>query len=599
MYTSPFININQSHNILVILPMYILRPYQQDSVKATIHYFRKHNTPAVLALSTGAGKSLIIAELARIARGRVLVLAHVKELVEQNHSKYESYGLKASIFSAGLGRKESDRKVVFASVQSLVNSLQQFNEAFSLLVIDECHRVPIDANSSYRRVITHLQQINPDLKVLGLTATPYRLGLGWIYQYHTRGQVRTTQPRFFRDCVFDLPIRFLLDEKYLTEPKIMDMAVIGYDFSSLKASSNGHYREAELDKVIAKSARATPMIIEQVIACATDRRGVMIFASTVNHAQEIIGYLSNENAALVVGDTPLAERDRIINAFKERKIKYLVNVSVLTTGFDAPHVDLIAILRPTESISLYQQIIGRGLRLFDGKKDCLIMEFAGNCYDIYQPEVGEPKPDSDSEIVTIPCPVCEFNNNFWGKMDPAGFVIEHYGRQCQGYSEDADGQRVICGYRFRAKICEMCGADNDIAARRCRQCEHVLVDPDKKLREALQLKDAMIMKCTDMRLQPGKNKFGKAQLKVTYIGDDGAQLNEYWQLATKTQKNEFLNKFISPHLQDRHRPFTDCAPTKVTKSAHRLRFPEVIIARKNGRFWRISDKLFDLASYKQ
>ena len=578
--------------------MYTLRPYQQDSVKATIHYFRKHSTPALLTLSTGAGKSLIIAELARIAKGRVLVLAHVKELVEQNHSKYESYGLKASIFSAGLGRKESDRQVVFASVQSIVNSLQQFTQAFSLLVIDECHRVPEDENSSYQKVIRHLQKTNPNLKVLGLTATPYRLGLGWIYQYHTRGQVRTAQPRFFRDCIFDLPIRFLLDEKYLTEPKVMDMAVLGYDFSSLKVSSTGHYREAELQQVIKKSARATPMIIEQVIETAKDRLGVMVFASTVNHAQEIMGYLRNENAALVIGDTPLAERERIINDFKARKIKYLVNVSVLTTGFDAPHVDLIAILRPTESISLYQQIVGRGLRLFEGKKDCLIMEFAGNSYDLYQPEVGEPKPDSDSEIVTIPCPVCRFNNNFWGKVDPAGFVIEHYGRQCQGYTENEDGQRDICGYRFRAKICEMCGIDNDIAARRCQQCDHLLVDPDKKLRDALQLKDAMIMKCVEMRLQPGKNKFGKAQLKVTYISDTGAQLNEVWQLATKTQKTEFLNKFISLHLIDRHRPFTDTAPTKVANNEHRLRPPEVIIARKSGRFWAIRDKLFDLDRYQ-
>ena len=579
--------------------MYTLRPYQQDSVKATIHYFRKHSMPAVLALSTGAGKSLIIAELARIAKGRVLVLAHVKELVEQNHQKYESYDLKASIFSAGLGRKESECQVVFASVQSIVNGLQQFTEPFSLLVIDECHRVPEDENSSYQRVIRHLLKINPNLKVLGLTATPYRLGLGWIYQYHTRGQVRSQQSRFFRDCIFDLPIRFLLDEKYLTEPKIMDMAVLGYDFSNLKVSATGHYHEAELQQVINKSSRATPMIIEQVIATAKDRLGVMIFASTVNHALEIMDYLADENAAMVIGETPLAEREQIINAFKAREIKYLVNVSVLTTGFDAPHVDLIAILRPTESISLYQQIVGRGLRLFEGKKDCLVMEFAGNCYDLYQPEVGEPKPDSDSEIVTIPCPACGFNNNFWGKIDPAGFVIEHYGRQCQGYSENEEGLRNICGYRFRAKFCEQCGADNDIAARRCHQCDAVMVDPDKKLREALQLKDAMIMKCIDMRLQPGKNKFGKAQLKVTYISDDSVQLSEVWQLATKTQKTEFLNKFITPHLIDRHRPFTDTAPTKVVNNEHRLRPPEVIIARKNGRFWVVRDKLFDLDQYQQ
>lgn len=577
--------------------MYTLRPYQQDSVKATIHYFRKHSDPAVLTLSTGAGKSLIIAELARIAKGRVLVLAHVKELVEQNHQKYESYGLKASIFSAGLGRKESDLQVVFGSVQSLVNGLAQFSEPFSLLVIDECHRVPEDENSSYQKVICHLRKRNPDLKILGLTATPYRLGLGWIYQYHTRGQVRTDEKRFFRDCIFDLPIRFLLEENYLTEAKIMDMAVLGYDFSHLKASSTGYFREADLNNVISKSSRATPLIIKQVITMAKERLGVMIFASTVNHAQEIMGYLANESAALVIGDTPLADRERIIQEFKAQKIKFLVNVSVLTTGFDAPHVDLIAILRPTESISLYQQIVGRGLRLFAGKKDCLVMEFAGNCYDLYQPEVGEPRPDSDSEIVTIPCPACGFNNNFWGKLDPAGFVVEHYGRQCQGYKENEEGEREHCGYRFRAKFCPQCGADNDIAARHCHQCDTVLVDPDKKLREAMQLKDAMIVKCTGMRLEAGKNRFDKPQLKVTYIGEENNEITEFWQLSGKGQKSDFLKFFITPHLVDRHRPFIETAPTKVIRNEHRLRHPDIVIAQKVGRFWKIRDKLFDLALY--
>ncbi len=113
--------------------MYTLRPYQADSVKAVIHYFRKHTAPAVIVLPTGAGKSLVIAELARLAKGRVLVLAHVKELVEQNHAKYEGYGLKGSIFSAGLGRKETDQQVVFASVQSVVRNLDSFKNQFSLV----------------------------------------------------------------------------------------------------------------------------------------------------------------------------------------------------------------------------------------------------------------------------------------------------------------------------------------------------------------------------------------------------------------------------------------------------------------------------------
>ncbi len=579
--------------------MYTLRPYQADSVKAVIHYFRKHSTPAVIVLPTGAGKSLVIAELARLAKGRVLVLAHVKELVEQNHAKYEGYGLKGAIFSAGLGRKETDQQVVFASVQSVVRNLDSFKNQFSLLVIDECHRVPDDKNSSYQKVITHLRELNPGIKVLGLTATPYRLGMGWIYQYHTRGQVRTEESRFFRDCIFELPIRYLLDENFLTPARMMDAPVLSYDFSQLKPANTGRYKEAEMDMVIDKAKRATPQIVEQIIQYARERKGVMIFAATVRHAQEIHGLLPEGETAIVIGDTPTPERDAIIQAFKNREIKYLVNVSVLTTGFDAPHVDLIAILRPTESVSLYQQIVGRGLRLSEGKNECLVLDYAGNSYDLYQPEVGDPKPDSTSEIITIPCPACGFNNNFWGKLDSNGFLLEHFGRRCQGYFEDEDtGEREHCGYRFRAKYCDECGADNDIAARICHECDATLVDPDKKLKEALNLKDALIFECTEMDLSVFKSNDGKSQLKVTYSGEpyqgEGhALVHEFWSLNTKKQKQTFKDQFVRPHLADKHRPFEEASPTRVVANQHRFRLPQFVIARKSGRFWKLRDKIFE------
>lgn len=579
--------------------MYTLRPYQADSVKAVIHYFRKHSTPAVIVLPTGAGKSLVIAELARLAKGRVLVLAHVKELVEQNHAKYEGYGLKGAIFSAGLGRKETDQQVVFASVQSVVRNLDSFKNQFSLLVIDECHRVPDDKNSSYQKVITHLRELNPGIKVLGLTATPYRLGMGWIYQYHTRGQVRTEESRFFRDCIFELPIRYLLDENFLTPARMMDAPVLSYDFSQLKPANTGRYKEAEMDMVIDKAKRATPQIVEQILQYARERKGVMIFAATVRHAQEIHGLLPEGETAIVIGDTPTPERDAIIQAFKNREIKYLVNVSVLTTGFDAPHVDLIAILRPTESVSLYQQIVGRGLRLSEGKNECLVLDYAGNSYDLYQPEVGDPKPDSTSEIITIPCPACGFNNNFWGKLDSNGFLLEHFGRRCQGYFEDEDtGEREHCGYRFRAKYCGECGADNDIAARICHECDATLVDPDKKLKEALNLKDALIFECTEMDLSVFKSNDGKSQLKVTYSGEpyqgEGhALVHEFWSLNTKKQKQTFKDQFVRPHLADKHRPFEEASPTRVVANQHRFRLPQFVIARKSGRFWKLRDKIFE------
>ncbi|SQK75571.1 type I restriction enzyme EcoKI subunit R [Tatumella ptyseos] len=338
---------------------FTLRPYQQEAVDATISYFRKHQQPAVIVLPTGAGKSLVIAELARKARGRVLVLAHVKELVAQNHAKYEALGLSADIFSAGLQQKQSHRKVVFGSVQSVARNLDAFDDAFSLIIVDECHRIADDKESQYQTIFSYLRQRRPELRLLGLTATPFRLGKGWIYHLHYHGMVRGDADALFYECIYELPLRYMIKNGYLTDPHRIDMPVVHYDFSALFSSQQGLFSERDLNNQLSKQRRVTPEIIRQVIELSEDRHGVMIFAATVMHAREILGLLPPESA-LISGETPARQRDEILATFKQQKIKYLVNVSVLTTGFDAPHVDVIAILRPTESVSLYQQIVGRG-----------------------------------------------------------------------------------------------------------------------------------------------------------------------------------------------------------------------------------------------
>ncbi|MGY2463575.1 DEAD/DEAH box helicase [Vreelandella sulfidaeris] len=569
-----------------------LRPYQQEAVKRVVGHFRASSEPALVVLPTGSGKSLVIAELARLARGRVLVLAHVRELVEQNHAKYQAYGLEADIFSAGLKRKEATRQVVFGSVQSVVRNLEQFNDAnFTLLVIDESHRVSLNEDASYGQVIEHLRRHNPQLKILGLTATPYRLGQGFIYYRHHHGMVRGSEESFFRDCVFEQPLRLMVKQGYLAAPKRLDMAIEGYDFSALKPASSGLFQEEALNRVVAGS-RATPGIIEQIIARAVDRQGVMIFAATVAHAEEIMGYLPPAEAALITGATPSQERKALIDAFKARAIKYLVNVAVLTTGFDAPHVDLIAILRPTESISLYQQMIGRGLRLSPGKEDCLILDYAGNPWDIFAPEVGEPKPDSDSEPVQVECPACGHANLYWGKRD-GELVIEHFGRRCQGLVEDDEGKKRQCDFRFRFKVCDECGAENDIAARCCHGCDRLLVDADDKLKDALKLKDAKVLRVSGMQLEATTNGRGLPRLKVTYHDEDGEHLSEWFALETSAQRRAFYAAFLRYHLRAPGGKWTPLSADEVVAEQHRLRHPDFVVGRKVGRHYQIRDKLFD------
>ncbi len=581
-----------------------LRDYQQEAVFATLKHFRKTNESAVIVLPTGSGKSLVIAELARLAKRKILVLTHVKELVEQNHQKYESLGLTAGIYSAGLQLKETQHQVTFASIQSAARNLGDFSEPYSLIIIDECHRVDLasqdddkDESSSnqYQQIIRKLMSVNPDTKLLGLTATPYRLGLGWIYRKHYRGFVRSEKTRPFEYCIYELPLRYLIKRQYLTEPKLVDATIEHYDFSALKENASGEYNPRDVNTLLSKNHRVTKGIIEQVIELSESRQGVMIFAATVDHAKEVFSYLPSEHSALITGATDNDKRDYVIKAFKQKEIKYLVNVSVLTTGFDAPHVDMIAILRPTQSVSLYQQIVGRGLRLSENKKDCLIIDYTGNDFDLYQPEVGEKKPNNQSQPVQVVCPGCQFPNVFWGICDEDGDLVEHYGRRCQGLIEDdTEVLEHQCDYRFVFKECPHCGSENDIAARTCLQCKEVLVDPDDMLKKALQLKDSKVIRCAGVSLE----EVGDT-LKITYHDEEGATLKESFDFSKSNQVKAFNNVFakrlsacIGIKLGSTE-VFEVSTLQQALKLANIFPCPDFVIAKKQKYYWRIKDRIFD------
>ncbi|WP_159820921.1 DEAD/DEAH box helicase [Colwellia sp. 20A7] len=644
-----------------------LRDYQQEAVSKVLKHFKRTNESAVIVLPTGSGKSLVIAELARLAKRKILVLTHVKELVEQNHQKFESYGVTAGIYSAGLKLKETQHQVTFASIQSAARNLDDFNTPYSLIIIDECHRVNlastdltgeqsdvpskgllIDKSQSllkdrskfqlkdktkdalngeskesasklgnsnqYQQIIDKLMQVNPEVKLLGLTATPYRLGMGWIYKKHYRGFVRTQEKRPFEHCIYELPLHYLIKKNYLTKPNLVDATIEHYDFSSLRANASGDYSPTDMNYLLNKNPRVTQSIIEQVIELGEKRQGIMIFAATVEHAKEVYSYLPATLSALITGATDNTERDALIKAFKRKDIKYLVNVSVLTTGFDAPHVDMIAILRPTQSVSLYQQIIGRGLRLSENKKDCLVIDYTGNDFDLYQPEVGEKKPNSKSQPVQVVCPSCEFPNIFWGICDDDGYLVEHYGRRCQGLvyapaeeqeQQEQPEQQISesqCDYRFVFKECPHCGGENDIAARTCLQCFEVLVDPDDMLKKALQLKDSKIIRCAGLNLTRVNGKVsdkGADKLKIIYHDEEGTELNESFDFARPNQVKAFnaiFAKRLSAKLNVQlgsTESFEVTTLDQALKLANLLPCPDFVIARKQKYYWRIKDRLFD------
>jgi DNA repair protein RadD len=574
--------------------MYILRDYQKEAVKNAIKYFQKKREPAMIVLPTGAGKSLVIAELARIAKGRVLVLAHVKELVEQNYEKYKSYGMDAGIFSASLGQKDWDQKAIFGSVQSVARAPSAFFNDFSLLIIDECHRVAEVLDTQYQDVIKKLLERNPSLCILGLTATPYRLGVGWIYEYSEKGEIKTTQKRFFKQCVYELPLAYMIKNKFLTIPVKVDIPVTCYDFSEL-TEKNRMYTSAEVEELLKNQKRLTPLIVKNIIDITEKyhRHGVMIFSSTVRHAEEIMSYLPTKNARLVLGDTEISERNEIVLDFKMKKFKYLVNVSVLTTGFDAPHVDVIAILRPTESNSLYQQIVGRGLRLSDGKKDCFILDYTGMGHDIYSPEINDKRPAKDTIPVIVPCPQCEFENNFWGYADDEGNVLEHFGRKCKGASQDSNTFQITpCGFRFRLKLCHSCGSENDITARSCEKCQAILIDADAKLKQAKLSKNAHVLTPDKITFEERMDKNANPYLEIRYYDYDAQYISEAHFFNSSSSIKKFNINFLRSHLKRPELAMDINSPKEVIKYQPLLRLPKFVIARKQDKFWKITEKVF-------
>ena len=171
-------------------------------------------------------------------------------------------------------------------------------------------------------------------------------------------------------------------------------------------------------------------------------------------------------------------------------------------------------------------------------------------------------------------------------------VIEHFGRRCQGVLEDDDGEREQCDFRFRFKSCPDCGAENDIAARRCHQCDKILVDPDDMLKAALKLKDALVLRCGGMTLEQGRDAKGE-WLKATYFDEEGTSVSERFRLQTPAQRKAFEQLFMRPHQRAPGVPLGWQTAADVLALQPLLRHPDFVVARAKGQFWQIREKMFD------
>jgi len=383
----------------------MLRDYQQRSLDQLYAWLRDNAGNPCLVLPTGAGKSHIVAALCKDAlqnwpETRILMLTHVKELIEQNAEKMRQHwpGAPMGIYSASLRRKHLGEPITFAGIQSIRNKAQEIGHV-DLVVIDECHLVSHKDEGGYRALLQALQATNPALRVIGLTATPYRLGHGLI----------TDAPALFHGLIEPVTIEELVFKGHLSTLR-SKRTTARLDTTGVH-KRGGEFIEAELQAAVDTDLN-NEEVVREAIALAGNRRSWLFFCAGVQHAEHIAETLRAHGIATgcITGSTARKEREETIAAFKAGELRALTNANVLTTGFDAPSIDLIVMLRPTMSASLYVQMAGRGMRVAPGKEDCRVLDFAGVVQThgpITAVQPPKRKGEGNGEVPMKVCDTCD------------------------------------------------------------------------------------------------------------------------------------------------------------------------------------------------
>jgi DNA repair protein RadD len=365
-----------------------LRYYQRDACDAPYAYWeKKPEGNPLIVIPTGGGKALILCTITQEfieieLTTRVLMATHVKELVAQNYAELKGMWpfAPAGIYSASLKRREASAQILFGGIQSMFRHAQRIGHV-DVLMIDEAQLVPPDEAAMYQKFIKALREINPKMLILGLTATPYRIDSGML----TEGD-----DALFDDIIYEISISELIDKGYLC-PLVTKATTTVIDMKGV-GRSKGDFKPGQL-QLAADKHPITAGAVDEIIAYASSneepRRSWLAFCTGVDHALHVRDEIRSRgySCEAITGDTDPDDRDRWIEDFKKGKITALTNANVLTTGFNAPGVDLIAMLRPTDSTALYVQMVGRGTRcigkdieasIANGKRNCLVLDFAGN-----------------------------------------------------------------------------------------------------------------------------------------------------------------------------------------------------------------------------
>jgi len=381
-----------------------LRPYQEAAIDALRGALNDGMARPLVCMPTGSGKGPTIATLVHRVHlkdpsSKIVIAVHTQELVEQLSKTYEAIsGTKPAVYSASLGVKKIG-PVTFCQIQSIANKACDFG-SIKLLVVDECDRMPLTGEGQYRTFLKEAAIVNPKIRIAGFTATPYRMGSGLVY-----GE---GQP--FSDMVYDIGIKELVHEGYLSQLVSKDGGAP--DLTGVHVRQ-GDFVASELEAIMSDEDTVAKACAE-IVRYGQDRKAWLLNASGIKHANLISAVLKTYgvDAPVIEGNMEKPERARLLAAYRNKDLRALISVNVLSVGFDASHIDLVGLMRPTKSAGLYYQQIGRGLRRAEGKQNCMILDLAGNIarhghIDTLNERIkNKKKSDKKGVAPTKTCPKC-------------------------------------------------------------------------------------------------------------------------------------------------------------------------------------------------
>ena len=524
-----------------------LRPYQQEAVDAAVQWFCDGKDNPLIVLPTGTGKSLVAAELCKSIvmdepHVRILVCAHVKELVKQNYNKLKIMwpGAPMGIYSAGLGRKDVLAQIMFCGIKSVHRKAEEIGHV-DIMIIDEAHMLTRKGEGMWRTFEKNLRAINPKMVKLGLTATPFRMDTGLIIQ--------GDNPQFDGIC-YDYGLVAAIQDGFLNE--IISAPVETLLNTDGVGKRGGEFAPGQLQSAV-DTDEQTAACCEEIIKLGKDRKTWLIFAAGNRHANHIHEYLQSRGLTghVVTQENSKTERDRAITQLLDGQCQYIVNNMILTTGFDCPHLDLIACMRPTQSAGLWVQMVGRGTRLSPGKDNCLLLDFGGNL-------------DRHGPIDQIT-----------GKI-----YIEN----------EEEGEAPV-------KVCDNCMALCHAAVIICPECGFEFppneLDIDKKAstQAALSYQENPPLETSVIGIRYARHKSKSPEkpdtFKVSYTTLVGV-INEIvcFDHDSKSSAGRFASRWSS---RDPKRPdplnIEDALTTKWTQ-------PNSIKIQKNGKYWKVLERMF-------